>query len=248
MTTRGPQIRSFAAKLGIGAVIGVTAVLLAAGSASAHVKVSGTDTAEGGYGVLGFRVPTESATASTVGLTVTFPTSSKIVSASTQPMAGWTATVDTKKLAHEEQTDDGEVDTYVASVTWKADSRADGVPPGEFQIFNVSVGALPDKPSVSFPSLQTYSDGSTVNWNESSSGGAEPEHPAPVLTLEPAASATAGTSTTAAGPTVAASSSHGTSSGSSSWPGVVGLIAGILGLIAGLIALARTYRKPTPRQ
>ncbi|QDZ16597.1 YcnI family protein [Humibacter ginsenosidimutans] len=232
-------------RVGIGAVLGVAGVLVVAGVASAHVKVSGVDTTQGGYGVLTFRVPSESATASTTELTVTFPSDTPITSASTQPMPGWTATVKTAKLAKPQKTDDGTIDTYVSQVDWKADNAAAAIPPGQFQMFNLSVGPLPKEPSVSFPSLQYYNDGSTVNWNEKSTGGAEPEHPAPVLQLAAATDATSGSTST---PTVTAQASGSTmdmnSSNDTAWTGIVGLIAGILGLIAGAIALVRSGRKP----
>jgi len=50
------------------------------------------------------------------------------------------------------------------------------------------VKAVSEKsPSVSFPAVQTYSDGKVVRWIEPKVvGAAEPEHPAPVLELLPA--------------------------------------------------------------
>lgn len=227
--------RRIAGVVGIGAALAVASVLLFAGAASAHVKVSGIDVTQGGYGVLQFRVPSESETASTTGLTVTFPSDTPILSASTQQMPGWTATVTTAKLAKPLTTDDGSVDTYVSQIDWTADSAADAVPPKQFQFFTVSVGPLPKKPTVSFPALQRYSDGTTVNWNEASEGGAEPEHPAPVLSLP---EASGGDSATTA--TTTRASSDGTA-----WIGVVGIVLGALGLVAGVIALLRTGRKPS---
>ncbi len=53
-----------------------SAVLLAAGIASAHVSVVAPGAAQGGYSVLTFRVPTESDTASTTKLTVALPPTS----------------------------------------------------------------------------------------------------------------------------------------------------------------------------
>ena len=115
-------------RLGIVGTLAATAaaalVLAVAGPASAHVRVDGPVTA-GGYGVLTFRVPTESDTASTVKLAVTFPKDTPIISVSTQPKAGWTASVATDKLAKPEKDDDGNtIDTYVSSVTWTAAAGA----------------------------------------------------------------------------------------------------------------------------
>lgn len=227
------------ARLGVGVVAGLAAVLLVSGAAAAHVKVGG-DIPQGGGGVITFRAPTESATARTVGLRVTFPSKTPITSASTQPMTGWTSTVTTKKLAHPVTTQDGTVDTYVAQIDWKADAVSDGIPPGQFQMFNVSVYGMPTAASVTFPALQYYSDGTTVDWNEVGIDGAVPAHPAPVLTLLPAATATA---TPAAAP--ARATSVGADGGA--WTGTVGMAAGIAALVVALIALARTFRRRPSR-
>ena len=61
---------------------------LFATSASAHVKVSGTDAVQGGSGVITFRVPSESATAATTGLLIAFPAATPFTSVDVQPKAG----------------------------------------------------------------------------------------------------------------------------------------------------------------
>jgi len=204
-------------------------VLGLAASASAHVTVIGdSGVTQGGWGVITFRVPTESATASTTEVRVAFPSTTPISFASVQPVAGWTAKVTTKKLATPVKTDDGTLDTYVSEVDWKATSPASAIKPGQFQMFNISAGPMPKAASVSFPATQVYSDGKVVRWNEISQGGAEPDHPAPTLTLaSDAASAHEETEAKA-------------SSTTPSWPGYAGLAAGILGLIAGVAALGRS--------
>jgi hypothetical protein len=53
----------------------------------------------------------------------------------------------------------------------------------EFGVFRISV-KLPDADTVSFPATQTYADGAVVKWDQPPApGGAEPEHPAPMLVL-----------------------------------------------------------------
>ena len=48
----------------------------------------------------------------------------------------------------------------------------------------MSVGLPDDADSLAFPTVQTYSDGSTVNWVQvAPAGGPEPDDPEPVLTL-----------------------------------------------------------------
>jgi uncharacterized protein YcnI len=223
----------WAARIGTALTGVATAMLLFAGSASAHVEVSGIDAVQGGYGVVTFRVPSESATASTVELLITFPADTPFVSADLQPKPGWIGKVITKPLPKPMTNDDGDqVTQYVAQVDFKADSPATGIPAGEFDMFNISIGAFPDQPSISFAALQTYSDGTTVNWDEKSANGTEPEHPAPVLELTPASAAQT-TATSSPNPPVAATAgSH-----SSNWPGVVGMIVGIVALLVSIAVL-----------
>lgn len=237
---RTPRRRT-ALRLAAGLVGAAAAVLIGATAASAHVHVDGEDATRGGYGVLTFRVPTESDTASTTEVTVTMPSTTPIASASVQPVAGWTATVSTATLAKPVTTDDGQVSTYVSKIDWKADAAA-AIKPGQFQEFAISVGPLPDVAEVAFPTLQTYSDGSTVNWNETASGAAEPEHPVPVLALaaaEPAdQQATAATATTATATTDSSTAALAV--------GIAAVVAALAALIVAIIALLRGSRRRAP--
>ncbi len=223
------------------AVVGVAVVAATLGlvvPAWAHVKVTGVEATQGGEGVITFTVPSESDTASTTGLLITFPGDTPFTGVDVQPKAGWTATVSRKPLAQPATADDGSrITQYVSQVDFKAANAAAGIPPGQFDQFNLSVGPFPKQPSVSFAALQTYSDGSTVNWNEkSAAGGAEPAHPAPVLQL---AADTAGPAATAAAdaPPAAAPPSG------QSWTGVTGLAVGIVALLVSVAALVVSRRR-----
>lgn len=213
----------------IGAVVAVllalVAVLAFAGPASAHVTVSSSDATQGGEGVLTFRVPTESDTASTTKVAVQLPTATPIASVLVQPTPGWTAKTVTGKLATPIKNDDGDTVTEaVTEIDWTADSAATAIKPGEFDEFVIEAGPLPHVPTLRFAAIQTYSDGSVVKWIESPAPGstAEPEHPAPVLTLG-AAPVTTHT---------AAPASKGSSSTGATVLAVVALVvaAGALGL------------------
>jgi uncharacterized protein YcnI len=127
------------------------------------------------------KVPTESDTASTTKLVVQLP---PVGSVSVQATPGWTFATKTTKLAKPITTDDGPISTTISQITWTA-AAGQGIKPGEFQQFFVSLGPLPKAASVSFPALQYYSDGSVVKWIEKAAPGssAEPEHPAPTLAL-----------------------------------------------------------------
>ena len=224
----------------------LAAGLLFAAAASAHVKVSGVDAVQGGSGVITFRVPSESDTASTTELRITFPARYPFTEVDTQPKAGWKATVTTKPLKHPLKDDDGDtISSYVSAVDFKAQSTAAGIPPGQFDMFNLSVGTFPKVPSMSFAALQTYSNGQQVNWDEQSANGAEPEHPAPVLQLAAADSGQPATSST---PQAATATSDDSSGSTPAWPGIVGLIAGVLALLVSIAVLVsnRSRAKATP--
>ncbi len=183
MIERNVVKRVFALIVGLG-------VLAVAAPAYAHVTVSGQGATQGGYATLSFKVPTESDTASTTKVEIVFPADTPIASVAVQPKPGWTHTTTTTKLATPLTDDDGnQITEAVSSVTWTADAAA-AIKPGEYDTFNVSAGPLPAVDSLAFTAVQTYSDGTVVNWNEVAAPGSttEPEHPKPTLTLAAATS------------------------------------------------------------
>lgn len=221
--------------LTIAGLAAATAALGFAIPASAHVVVSGTDATQGGWGVLTFRVPTESETASTTDLLVTLPDDQPIVSVSTQPKPGWTTTVTKKKLTTPQKDDDGNLITdYVSTIEWKANDPQAGIPPHQFDMFNVSAGPLPNAEMIYLPTTQTYSDGTVVNWNQKAPmGQPEPEHPAPMLMLAASGGESAGTSAVVKehpGSTLA-------------WPGIAALAVGTAALLLGIVNLITVRRK-----
>lgn len=163
------------------AVLFSLALVGVAASASAHVTVSSPDATAGGWGKLVFRVPTESETASTTSITVKLPTNTPLARVSSQPKPGWT--VKLTKVSHEKpiKVGDFELTETISAVTWT--TTGDGIEPGEFDEFSLSVGPLPEAESLSFSVDQRYSDDTTVSWDEIAEGDAEPEHPAPLLEL-----------------------------------------------------------------
>jgi periplasmic copper chaperone A len=237
-------------RLAVIAGFATASVALTAGSAAAHVSVTGEGAVQGGFAVITFGVPTESETASTVGLKVQMPANQPLAVAAVQPKPGWTHTVTTTKLAKPIQTDDGPVSEAPSVIEWKASAGA-GIKPGEFDQFQVSAGPLPKADSMTFKVIQVYGDGKQVAWVEESTGGAEPEHPAPVLTLA-AAGSEAGPAPSA-GPTVSASPAAAPASNAASKSSVtgayllggLGLLAGLAGLALGLTTRRRADRQPT---
>jgi periplasmic copper chaperone A len=229
-----------------------------AGPASAHVTVNPREAPAGGFAKLTFRVPTESATASTTRLAVSFPTSTPLASVSIKPHPGWTATVTRSKLARPVESGDLKITEAVSRITWTAQGGTK-IAPGQFEEFDVSVGPLPEGvKTLSFPALQSYDDGSTVSWNQPVTGGdAEPEHPAPTLTLaaddDGGSAATASTPPGSRPPASAEGSAAnpGTSpvaqtqatDGTARALGTAGLVVGALGLLTGAVAVGAARRR-----
>lgn len=159
---------------------GVPALLVAtATSASAHVSVNPDSAPAGGYSKLTFKVPNESDSDSTTKLQVFLPTDQPLEAVSVQPHAGWTYAVEKTKLAKPLTDHDGNTVTEaVSEVRWTADSASTAIEPGEFDEFSISVGPLPDSGTLTFKTLQTYSDGSVARWIDEDGSG---EKPAPTL-------------------------------------------------------------------
>ena len=199
--------------------------LVTAAPASAHVGVDAPDAAKGGWSTLSFRVPTESDTASTTALTVTFPEGTDFEYVATRTKPGWTVS---------------KVDG--TSVTWTAE-KGNGIAPGEFDVFDLRVGPLPtDVDTLELPATQTYSDGTSVAWDQPTpENGEEPDRPAPVVTLADASEDGHGAhgADAAEGDDEAAESED--SGGVDGW--LVGGIA-VLALAIGALATALVRRGP----
>ncbi|GAA4602632.1 uncharacterized protein YcnI [Actinoplanes octamycinicus] len=227
------------------AVVAAAAGLLTlalAGPASAHVTVNPNTATAGGYAKVSFRVPNESDTASTVKLEVNLPADQPIASVSVKPVPGWTAVAVKSKLATPIKAHDTEITEAVSKITWTA-AKGSEIKPGQFQEFDVSMGALPQSGQLVFKALQTYSDGNVVRWiDEPATDGTEPEQPAPVLKIVPAANGGAASSAGAVAP-VAEDSDDDDSDGGNGLA-LAGLIAGLLALVLGGLAYAKASRKP----
>ena len=185
--TSAPSPHSTTRRLGVLLGAGIATSFALSGVAQAHVEVQPASVPGGGESVIAFRVPDESDSASTVGLKVVLPKNTAIASVQTTAIPGWTVVTKTRKLAQPIKNDDGEqVTSVVSQVTWRA--TGDGIVPGQYQDFDLALGTLPPKGKMVFNAVQTYSDGTVVNWNEvSADKSVEPEHPAPTLTVTPAA-------------------------------------------------------------
>ncbi len=222
---------------------------LGAGSADAHVTVDPSTAAPGSYSVLTFRVPNESTTAGTVGLSITLPTATPLASVRYRTVPGWTAKAVTGTLPKPVTEGKITITEPVTSVTFTAAAGA-RIAAGEFAEFDLSVGPLPDTASLSFPTAQRYDDGSVVNWSDPAptAGTEEPEHPAPTLTLS-AAGAAAGTAAPAGGhddAAVAAAPAGAvrTADNTARILGVGGIVIGALSLLMSALGLRRPRGRP----
>jgi uncharacterized protein YcnI len=210
------------------------AALLMPSIAQAHVTLQPDEVPAGGFTRLDVRVPNEQDGAATTKVEVEMPTG--FAFASYEPVQGWTTTVRTEKLDQPIQTDDGEIDTQVKTITWTADSSSTGIQPGQFQDFGLSVG-LPasGKPGdvLTFPAIQTYDNGDVVRWI----GDPDSDEPAPQVTL----TASAEEGHMASGTTEEASSSDDgdESEGAPTWLAVLGVVLGAAGLVTAGVALSR---------
>jgi len=232
-----------------------TAATLVAGTgiASAHVRVSSQDATPGGYGVMTFRVPNESDTASTVSLRIQLPTDTPLTFVQAEPVPGWTITATTTQLDPPVEAD-GDTVTEAVSVVQFSAADGGGIAPGQFQEFRLLGGPFPDADDLTLPVVQTYSDGSESAWIEPTvAGQAEPQSPAPVLSLSggsgEAAADAHGSGDTATDTATDTASSAATPAGDEGGDGLavtalvlggLGLLAGLGGLFLGLSARRRT--------
>ncbi|WP_448642846.1 YcnI family copper-binding membrane protein [Geodermatophilus sp. URMC 63] len=214
----------------------VASVVLAT-VASAHVTVASDDATPGGYGKLTFRVPNESDTASTVDVRISIPADAAMASLQTQPVPGWTVSTTSATLDEPEEVHGQQISDYVSVVEFRADAGG-GIAPGQFQEFSLSGGPFPDADSLSYPVVQTYSDGTESAWIEPTvEGQAEPEKPAPALSLTAAADGGS-----AAATTTAAADEHAHGGAVSNEPAGLALFLALLALAVGIAGVVLGYR------
>ncbi|WP_336205216.1 YcnI family copper-binding membrane protein [Nonomuraea sp. LPB2021202275-12-8] len=209
--------------------------------ALAHVTINPGTAVQGSFTKVAFRVPNERDDASTVKIEVSFPVDHPLAFVSVKPVPGWSVKVTEGKLPKPVTTEFGELTEAVTKVVWSGGK----IGQGEFQEFEVSMGKLPTGvDQLAFPTKQTYSGGEVVDWAEvPKEGGAEPEHPAPVLKLTAATDAAAPAATpatapaSAAAPTVAPAAAS--SDGTARLLGGAGLAVGVIGVVIAALALRR---------
>jgi uncharacterized protein YcnI len=186
MFKNGSSRRRMLTRVGAGIGATIAAILVLPGFAQAHVTVQPGAVQGGGFSVVAFRVPNERDDASTTQVRVSLPKEQPIGSVQTTPVTGWKITTASRQLDKPIEMFGEKLNSVVSEVTWTATNG--GIRPGQFQDFQLSLGQLPESGNLVFNAVQTYSSGDKVNWNQiSADPSVEPEHPAPVLTITPAA-------------------------------------------------------------
>lgn len=167
-----------ASRVLVGLAAGAVLALAMPLAASAHVTATPNQAEAGSWTYVTFRVPNESATASTVKLEIHLPADAPFTSVSYQPTAGWTGSAAKTALPKPVKVEGNTISEATTEVTFTAD--AGGIAPGQFQTFTLSLGPVPDTGRIVIPATQTYSDGKVVEWS------ATPEDAAKDDSLEPA--------------------------------------------------------------
>ena len=234
-------------------VVAVTAAgprSVGAAPAFAHVTAQPGQAPQGGYTVVTFRVPDESDTAGTVKLEVALPTDHPITSVRTTPIPGWTAAV-TKTTLNPPVQVNGNAVTEAVGTRHLDGERRHRINPGEFLDFPLSLGPLPTGvDQVALPRRRRPTTTARSSPGTSpSTDGAEPERPAPVVTLTAATGDGAmGGHDAGSAPAPAAAAPAGPTSGSDStarWLAGGGLLVGALGVGLGAGAVLRSRRSGT---
>jgi uncharacterized protein YcnI len=161
----------------------VAAAAIVPAAAQAHVTLNPRSVTADSFARLDVRVPNERDRASTTKIAVSFPAG--FASVAWKPVWGWRAKVTKAKLAAPIKTDEGEVTERVSKITWTATAKRYQIVPGSFEEFGLST-RIPNTPgkALSFPALQTYSNGEVVRWT----GAQGTDTPAPVVNVVAATS------------------------------------------------------------
>lgn len=211
-------------------------VVLCTQPAFAHVSVEPEKAEQGGYSTVDFKVPNEKDHASTTKVEVNLPADHPLASVMPEPVPGWDADVTKSELDKPIDAHGEKITEAVTKITWTGGR----IGPGEFQRFPVSLGELPhEADQLVFKALQTYDDKEVVRWIEEPKKGApEPESPAPVLELKPAAAPAHGSAEAEGNhhPTGTTAASTGGTDTTARLLGVTGIVVGVAGVAFGVLA------------
>lgn len=224
-------------RLTAGVLLGLASVVagaLGAGPALGHASFRPDQVGTGGPTTVALRVPNEREDAATVAIELVLPEGGWIEGVTAGAADGWTAEV------------------TAAGVTWTA--TAGGLTGEDDVLLPLTLATVYGEPGQAhvLKVLQTYSDGEVVRWIEAATGGAEPEHPAPVVTVTGPAlarpSPSPSPSTTGdSSPATTAAAPVAEGGGSSGGP-PIGLLVGIFLVTVVLTALVVVRRDRAARE
>ncbi|MEV4811920.1 YcnI family protein [Micromonospora avicenniae] len=162
------------------AVLATAAALSWPGGAyAAEVTTTPGQARQGDAVRLEFVVPEERAGTRTRQIEVRLPTDTPIAEVYPMSVPGWAPRIQSRILDEPlSGIHSTGVSTVTTAVTW---IRVDGAEPGPARL-SLSMGPLPRTGRLAFPVIQTYADGTVVRWTDPTGA-----HPAPRLTLLPAA-------------------------------------------------------------
>jgi uncharacterized protein YcnI len=219
------------------ALLAATGLAALPSLADAHITLNPDRVPAGSFSRVDVRVPNEQGNASTTKVVLKFPPG--FISASYQPVPGWTVHVNVVRPAAGSSAKQPE---QVDTVTFT--TRGKGIGPGQFQDFGLALD-MPAKAgtTLTFKAVQTYSNGAVERWI----GGPDADEPAPHVALT-ATATTRGigaAATRAPGPVPDAAA--GDRGGSVSMLAIAALALGALGLLGGLAALRMARRAATAK-
>lgn len=216
--------------------------LAAPAAAAGHVTVQPATAASGGFTRLDVRIPNERDDAGTTKVDLKLPPG--ILSASYEPVPGWSAKVTREKLAKPIEVEGFDVTEQVSRITWTGAGRQGVIAPGQFQDFGLSLAMPKGKPGskLTFKALQTYQGGEVVRWI----GPEDADEPAPTVTLTAAADGgghgAPGQQTAGGAGASDAPSPAGTDDDGPDGLAIAALAVGALGLLAGIASLLAARR------
>ena len=240
-----------ASRLAAGGGLAVAGLALLVAPASAHVGTIPSEAPAGSSQVVQFKVSHGCDGSPTTRVAIQIPEG--VVSVKPQATPGWTIESTVGPITpydnHGEQVTEG-----ITEVVWSGGS----LPDDQFMTFGLSV-KLPDAAgeTISFPTVQTCEQGET-RWIEiAAEGGAEPESPAPAVTLtaadagdghggaaeEPAGDGDTATSSNGSEVSAAAIQQAQDDADSASTFGIIGLSVGAVALAISLGTFAAQRKR-----
>ncbi|HWJ77598.1 MAG TPA: DUF1775 domain-containing protein [Niallia sp.] len=199
-------------------LVAFAVIFLVAFPASAHVTVNPSSSTTESWEAYSVKVPVEKDLHTTK---VTLKIPSNIEYKMYEAVEGWKVTT---------STDDNE---NVTSVTWEAETKENGIKPGEYRIFTFTAQNPAEAGEIIWDAFQYYEDGSIVEWT----GESDSELPHSVTTIEKSDASVDSHGTSVKNESTKANDSDSQSNEESGLHTTLSIIA----IILSLIAIALTF-------